>query len=80
MYKKIFFATISMFFAGSSMALAQIDNSEEPDDETTLSDDEIVVKDDKGNDEVIDFPEAMTYDLDSLMSLYMSKTDRKSVV
>lgn len=74
MYRKIFFATISMFFAGNSVVLAQIDESDDLDDETTLTDDEIVVKDDNGNDEVIDFPEAMTYDLDSLMSLYMSKT------
>ena len=37
-------------------------------------DDEITVTDQNGNEEVIDFPEAMTYDLDSLMNLYMSKT------
>ena len=36
--------------------------------------DEITVTDQNGNEEVIDFPEAMTYDLDSLMNLYMSKT------
>ncbi len=36
--------------------------------------DEITVTDQSGNEEVIEFPEAMTYDLDSLMSLYMSKT------
>ena len=38
------------------------------------NDDEITVTDKKGNEEVIEFPEAMTYDLDSLMNLYMSKT------
>lgn len=38
------------------------------------ADDEITVTDNEGNEEVIDFPEAMTYDLDSLMSFYMSKT------
>ena len=36
--------------------------------------DEFTVTDEEGNEEVIDFPEAMTYDLDSLMNLYMSKT------
>ncbi len=36
--------------------------------------DEITVLDDSGKEEVIDFPEAMTYDLDSLLNLYMSKT------
>ncbi len=35
--------------------------------------DEIVVTDQQGNEEVIEFPEAMTYDLDSLLNLYMSK-------
>lgn len=40
----------------------------------TLSEDEFAVTDDEGNEEVIEFPEAMTYDLDSLMNLYMSKT------
>ena len=37
-------------------------------------DDEIEVVDEMGNKEEIDFPEAMTYDMDSLMSQYMSKT------
>ena len=46
-----------------------IEEPEDPDDE-----DEIVVTDNKGNEEVIEFPEAMTYDLDSLLSLYMAKT------
>ena len=48
------------------------------DDEQTeieeLGDDEIAVTDNEGNEEVIEFPEAMTYDLDSLLNLYMSKT------
>ena len=38
------------------------------------NDDEIVVLDQAGNEEVIEFPEAMTYDLDSLLNLYMAKT------
>lgn len=41
----------------------------EPQDE-----DEITVTDDEGRPEVIEFPEAMTYDLDSLLNLYMAKT------
>ena len=44
------------------------------DDEAEDSEDEIVVTDQEGNEEVIEFPEAMTYDLDSLLNLYMSKT------
>ena len=38
-----------------------------------LSVDEFAVTDEEGNEEVIEFPEAMTYDLDSLLNLYMSK-------
>ena len=43
-------------------------------DDEDIDDDEIVVTDEEGNEEVIEFPEAMTYDLDSLLNLYMSKT------
>ena len=51
-------------------ATAQVNTeAEEPDEE-----DEITVTDQTGNEEVIEFPEAMTYDLDSLLNLYMSKT------
>ena len=63
MNKKTFILVVAMLFAGNCVMQAQ-------DDE----DDEITVKDNKGNDEIIEFPEAMTYDLDSLMNLYMSKT------
>lgn len=42
-------------------AMAQYDN------------DEIVVTDSQGNEEEIEFPEAMTQDLDSLLSIYQSK-------
>ena len=42
-------------------------------DDEDMDDDEIVVTDEEGNEEVIEFPEAMTYDLDSLLNLYMSK-------
>ncbi|MBQ8066251.1 MAG: lytic transglycosylase domain-containing protein [Prevotella sp.] len=44
------------------------------DDEETIEEDEITVTDQSGNEEVIEFPEAMTYDLDSLLNLYLSKT------
>ena len=43
-------------------------------DEFDVADDEIVVLDQEGREEIIEFPEAMTYDLDSLLNLYMSKT------
>ena len=49
---------------------AQVNNNEDEDDD----EDEITVTDNKGREEVIEFPEAMTYDLDSLLNLYMSKT------
>ena len=51
---------------------AQVEVTGEDDDVAT--DDEIVVTDEEGNEEVIEFPEAMTYDLDSLLNVYMAKT------
>ncbi len=51
-------------------AMAQV-NTE---DDETNDEDEITVTDQTGREEVIEFPEAMTYDLDSLLNLYMSKT------
>ena len=47
---------------------------EDEGDEDFDEEDELTVTDQEGNEEVIDFPEAMTYDLDSLMNLYMAKT------
>ena len=58
----------------------EIDDEEDEDDEDASTDftvpveDELTVTDKEGNEELIDFPEAMTYDLDSLLNLYMSKT------
>ena len=49
-------------------------DEEEGDEPTLLSEDEIAVTDKEGNEELIEFPEAMTYDLDSLLNLYMSRT------
>ena len=49
------------------------DEEEGEDDEENaeeLSEDEFAVTDQEGNEEVIEFPEAMTYDLDSLLNLY----------
>lgn len=64
MNKKILLFTVALLFAGNSMAQAQGSND----------DNEISVTDSKGNQEVIEFPEAMGYELDSLMNLYMAKT------
>ena len=47
---------------------AQIEEDYEDDE------DEITVTDEEGKEEVIEFPEAMTFELDSLLNLYMSKT------
>ena len=49
-------------------------DEEESDVPAILGEDEIAVTDKEGNEELIEFPEAMTYDLDSLLNLYMSKT------
>ena len=51
------------------MAQIEVDDEDDVNDE-----DEIVVTDQTGNEEIIEFPEAMTYDLDSLLNLYMAKT------
>lgn len=52
-----------------------IDGDEEDEEEVEVApEDEVTITDQEGNEEVIDFPEAMTFDLDSLMNLYMSKT------
>ena len=53
----------------SAQAIDEDDDDDEPDEE-----DEITVVDQNGDEEVIEFPEAMTYDLDSLLNLYMAKT------
>ena len=50
------------------------DEEEEVDSLFVPIEDEISVRDKQGNEELIEFPEAMTFDLDSLMELYMSKT------
>ena len=51
------------------------DEEDENDDvKIPLGEDELAVKNKEGNEELIEFPEAMTYNLDSLLNLYMSKT------
>ena len=69
MNKKLKWIMLVLMFASTNM-MAQVNNKEDETDE----EDEITVTDDKGREEVIEFPEAMTYDLDSLLNLYMSKT------
>ena len=62
---------LAILFGMSIAVQAQVetDIDDEMDEE-----DEIVVIDQSGNEEIIEFPEAMTYDLDSLLNEYMSKT------
>lgn len=64
----------SLFFSSVYAQSVIEDDDDEEEEEVEVSEDEITVTDNEGNEEVIDFPEAMTYDLDSLMNLYMSKT------
>ena len=79
MKKKLLWMLVAMLFIGNCTLQAQTviedDEEEEEDDvEMALGEDEFAVTDEEGNEEVIEFPEAMTYDLDSLFNLYMSKT------
>ncbi len=69
MNKKLLWIVLAMLMVTTPMLGQMNNNNNDEDDE-----DEIVVTDDKGREEVIEFPEAMTYDLDSLLNLYMSKT------
>lgn len=71
-----------MLFCSLSLSAQTVINDfddEEEDEEEVDSlfvpmEDEIAVTDKEGNEELIEFPEAMTYDLDSLLNLYMSRT------
>lgn len=71
MISKKLLMMLAILFGMSIAVQAQVetDTEDEVDEE-----DEIVVIDQSGNEEVIEFPEAMTYDLDSLLNEYMSKT------
>ena len=68
MNKKLLWTLLAMLLFTSPMTGQVNNNDDDTDDEN-----EIVVTDNKGREEVIEFPEAMTYDLDSLLNLYMSK-------
>ena len=68
MKKNILLILAMLFTVTTSWAQVNVDD-DEIDEE-----DEITVTDQEGNEEVIEFPEAMTYDLDSLLNQYMSKT------
>ena len=81
MKKKLWTILATMFLAGNCSLYAQV-VIDEPEDEIEEEEvdelevpveDEISVTDEEGNEELIEFPEAMTYDLDSLLNLYMSK-------
>ena len=73
--RTLMFIVLTLFFAlTQANAQTVIDDEEEDDDEEeVVEEDEITVTDQPGRMEVIEFPEAMTYDLDSLLNLYMSK-------
>ena len=64
MNKKVLLAILAMFFTMNCTIQAQED--------IDVDEDDIIVTDGDGEEEVIEFPEAMTYDLDSLLNLYMS--------
>ena len=69
--KYLILTTILLVFTCTLQAQGIIEGGIEEEEGTT--EDEITVTDQDGNEEIIDFPEAMTYDLDSLMNLYMSR-------
>lgn len=62
MRKKTIIVILSLVFSGNCVMQAQNDK------------DEITVTDNDGKEEVIDLPEAMTFEVDSLLNLYYSKT------
>ena len=64
--KKILIS-VALLMASNVAIQAQIE-------EDFADEDEITVTDEQGKEEVIEFPEAMTFELDSLLNLYMSKT------
>lgn len=62
MKKRLFIAIAAMILAGNCVMQAQ--NEKE----------EIIVTDNEGKEEAIDVPEAMNFEVDSLLNLYYSKT------
>ena len=67
MKKKTILMTVALFFASHGVMQAQV-VEEDFEDEN-----EITVTDEQGEEEVIEFPEAMAFELDSLLNLYMSE-------
>jgi len=67
-YLKIYITAATLMLSGAwSVANAQVEYVEDDDDD-------IVAIDDKGDEEVIEVPEAMMQDLDSLLLLFNNKT------
>ena len=64
---RLFLCFIFCFFLSPAVAQTVEDDEVDPEDEITVTNK-------SGKQEVIEFPEAMTYDLDSLLNLYMSKS------
>lgn len=67
MKKKTILMAVALFLASQGIK-AQVVEDEDYDDEK-----EITVTDNQGDEEVIEFPEAMAFELDSLLNHYMSK-------
>ena len=66
--RKFYIVLLSLFFAGTCTINAQVDIEDDEDESET----EVTNK--EGKEEQIELPEAMTYELDSLLYLYNSKT------
>jgi membrane-bound lytic murein transglycosylase D len=74
MKKKVLLMIYALMMA-SMASMGQVVTEVDAEDDDDIDEaDELVVTDQSGNEEIIEFPEAMTYDLDSLLSLYMSQT------
>ena len=78
-YIKILSFAVLLFSSAPLSAQTILDDPEEEEEEEVDSlfvpiEDEISVRDMHGNEELIEFPEAMTFNLDSLLELYMTKT------
>ena len=79
-YIKILSFAVLLFSSAPLSAQTILDDPEEEEEEEEVDslfvpiEDEISVRDKQGNEELIEFPEAMTFNLDSLLELYMTKT------
>lgn len=68
--RKFYIVLLSLFFADTCTINAQVDIEDDEDESET----EVTVTNQEGKEEQIELPEAMTYELDSLLYLYNSKT------